>query len=102
MSPDDIRVPIKAWLRGPTFRRLEHIAAKRRATIGDLLAELADRAVEPVEPTKERARAYVHITTEMRDQIAALDAVGLGASAIARAVGCSVASVYNHLPKENP
>lgn len=97
MSADDIRVPIKTWLRGPTFRRLEHIAAKRRATIGDLLAELADRAVEP---SKKRPRVYVHITPEMRDQIAALAAEGLGTSAIARAVGCSVASVYNHLPKE--
>jgi DNA invertase Pin-like site-specific DNA recombinase len=96
MSRDDVRVPVKAWLRGPTFLSLERAAAERRTTVGDLLSVLADRAIEK----RPAGRVYVRVTDEMRSAIAELHAQGLGTTAIARRVGCSVASVYNHLPSK--
>jgi hypothetical protein len=93
----DVRVPIKTWLKGPTYLAWERRARAENTTVGVLLADFADRALKPRTRPK---RGYVRVTDEMRDRIAELHSQGAALPAIAREVGCSLASVYNHLPKE--
>lgn len=98
-DPGPILVPIKTWLRGDTYRVFEREAQRRKTEIGVLLSLLADRAAEP-KAQHPKQRGYVRVTPELQSQIAAMHRGGLSPRAIAVEVGCSVASVRNHLPKE--
>lgn len=92
----DIRIPIKTWLRAPTYRRLAAIArAYNVPDVGTLLERLAERAVSaPAEPTRRR---WVRVTPELRERMLQLHAAGMKPAAIAEALGVSVSSVKNHL-----
>lgn len=88
-------VIVKVPLKGETFRHYERAAAERRTEVGVLISLIADQGV----PTPDRPlRSWRRVTPEMRRRIAELAGLGYGPRAIARDVGCSPASVYNHLP----
>lgn len=95
----DIRVPIKTWLRGPTYRRLSAIArAYNFKDVGSLLEHLAERAIAPT-PTPTR-RTYVRVTPELLARIHQLHSTGSTNADIATELGMSVSSVKNHLRGE--
>jgi hypothetical protein len=90
-------VIVKTYLDDETYGVWARRAHAEGTTVAALLAAAAKRAVK--KPARPKRR-YVRVTVEMRHQIADLHRTGLGPIAIAYEVGCSVASVYNHLPKE--
>jgi DNA invertase Pin-like site-specific DNA recombinase len=91
-------VPIKTWLKGETYRAWDERARREGTTIAVLLAHAADRAVQQDKPRARRR--WVRVTPAIAQQIADLYAEGFTPYAIAKQTGCSVASIYNHLPKE--
>lgn len=88
------RVPASTWLAGPTFLALERSAAAAGHGLSVELAIAADERAEKLRPAKR----YAKITPALELRIAELYDAGMLPAAIAREVGCSRASVYNHLP----
>jgi hypothetical protein len=91
-------IPIKTWLKGETYLAWEERARREGTTVAVLLAHAADRAVLQNKP-RDRRR-WIRVTPAIAQQIADLYAEGFSLWAIAKQTGCSVASVRNHLPKE--
>lgn len=95
----DIRVPIKTWLRGPTYRRLSAIArAYNFADVGSLLEHLAERAVAPSPPPAPARRRKpwtpfeTQLARDMRDR-------GLTYQQIADQLDRPLGTVYDRLTK---
>ena len=94
---DDVRVPIKAWLRGSTFRILVKHAEQRHMTVGQVLVLLAEQATRERTPTGRRP--YTRMTPELLNRIVELRGQGKTTYQIGAAVNVPQASVHRHLKK---
>lgn len=91
----DVRIPVKAWLKAPTYRALANYAhAHDIADVGTLLEQIAESSVHP--RRQKTRRTWVRMTPERLEQLVRLHAAGFSASAIALELGVSPASVSAH------
>jgi DNA invertase Pin-like site-specific DNA recombinase len=92
----DVRVPVKAWLRGPTYRKLDKVAKQRGfADVGSLLEQLAERALTPQRVKPKRVRTLM--TDERIARMKQLKAENWKQHAIAKELGVSDATVSVYL-----
>ena len=97
---DEIRVPVKVWLRGVTYRALA--ARNPNGEVGQLLEAIADRVVEgrPRRSRKGAPRGRADRTRMTDDELAIatrLHADGKTDNEIARDLGRSQAAVSRRL-----
>jgi hypothetical protein len=99
----EIRVPVKAWLRGTTYRALTEVAKQQGAAdVGALLEAMAERALIPKPSSERNTRRWKRVTPDMVDRMRELHAAGWFQRHIARELGVSDASVSRFLnPKAN-
>lgn len=96
-STDEVRVPIKAWLPGSTYRALRQIADQMHTDVGQLLVLLAQQSVH--QRTNTGRKAYVRMTPQRLNRMVEMWKAGHHYTAIARELGCSQSSVYQHLKR---
>lgn len=100
-ATDDVRVPIKAWLRGPTFRVLVKLAEHRRQTVGEVLVMLADEAAKQLGGETPRRRPRSTITPDQLNDIIKLWKAGLSTYQIASTTGIPQSTVHRRLTSLN-
>lgn len=94
-TSNEFRVPIKSFIRADTYRELNAFANEHKVTVGEVLAGLADRAIAKPEPTATR-KPIVRMNPERLNRLVQLRKAGHTWSAIADAIGISLASAHNH------
>jgi DNA-binding NarL/FixJ family response regulator len=89
----DVRVPVKTWLRAPTYQKLDRVAKQRGlADVGSLLEQMVEQAVTP-KPRDPSKRAWNRMTPARVERLQELRRLGWKQSAIAKDLGVSDATV---------
>lgn len=91
-QPDEARVPIRTFLRGPAFRRFERAAQHANTTVEVLVAHVA----ETVGPLSVTGRRYVRLTTEQWSEVDRMLAQGVPVTRVATQFGVHRETIRNH------
>jgi len=93
MSAAPIRLTV--WIEGEHYRPLLELARQKGyEDVSQLLGRAAPTLLEKPAPTR---KVYVRVTPDMRARMVELRHRGATMAEIARALGVSEASVWNHL-----
>ena len=106
MNGEQFKVPVKAYISGPTYRALDKYARDHKLLgVGEVLELLATRATQP-KPSKQlrprepkQRKPYVRMTPERLNQLVVMHEVGKTPREISAALGCSTANVVIHLKR---
>jgi hypothetical protein len=97
----DFRVPVKSWLRGPTYRALvDQAHARGLEDVGSLLSQLADEVAKGA--TLKAHRKWSRLTDDKKRDIDNLAAQGVSQAKIAHLVGAGHGTVNRYLQSRRP
>lgn len=99
---DQFRAPVKVWLRPAAWRTLERLAQVNNTTIGELLANLADHALDPAKHTRDGVRRWKRTTPEQVRDLRALRIGGASIREAAEAVGLGYGTAHRILTTTQP